>query len=162
MASKFTVECPHCQHEFIAREEEFEQGLNCPSCDGSVKRKGLSESFYSVIQGGSDHSPSSSSPAQKAKFSGISKGVPHQGGLELKEGCRMGANGRYLILEKIGAGGMGAVWRAKDDLSALDYAIKVIPPDLSRSDYGMEEIKDNFSLVQKRTAMKIAQPSLRP
>ncbi|MBY0230728.1 MAG: hypothetical protein K2W96_15685, partial [Gemmataceae bacterium] len=36
--------------------------------------------------------------------------------------------GRYLLLEEIARGGMGAVWRARDDEMGRDLAVKVMLP----------------------------------
>lgn len=63
--------------------------------------------------------------------------------------------GRYTIMEQIGAGGVGAVYRARDTEVDVDVALKGISPNLLQT----EEEQKNFSKAMK-AARKLQHPNI--
>jgi len=66
--------------------------------------------------------------------------------MTVQAGTRLGP---YEIVESIGAGGMGEVWRAKDTRLDREVAIKVLPPGFADDD----QLRQRF----EREAMAISQ-----
>src|ERR1700683_5539304 len=65
--------------------------------------------------------------------------------------------GNYKILEKIGEGGMGSVFRAVDFMIEREVALKVLRPELSRR----PDIVERFR--QEATALgRLAHPNIAP
>src|SRR5690242_5649454 len=66
---------------------------------------------------------------------------------------------RYRILEQLGVGGMGQVWRARDETLHRDVAVKqiVLPPELldSARDVAMER-----TLREARAAARLSHPNV--
>lgn len=65
------------------------------------------------------------------------------------------ASGRYRLLSVLGQGGMATVYRARDEMLAVDRAIKILSSNLT----AREEIRKRF-LVEARTMAKLAHPNV--
>jgi serine/threonine protein kinase len=70
-------------------------------------------------------------------------------------GDRLGADGRYELVERIGSGGMGAVWRAHDHKLDCDRAVKVLDARYS----AVEAFVKRFRREAKAT-LSIAHPNV--
>ena len=54
---------------------------------------------------------------------------------------------RYKVLDELGQGGMGVVYKCFDEISGIEVALKAFPSELSHNMLEMEDIKDNFQLI---------------
>ncbi|HYG64360.1 MAG TPA: protein kinase, partial [Thermoanaerobaculia bacterium] len=63
--------------------------------------------------------------------------------------------GSYKIVEKIGEGGMGAVYRAVDVMLEREAAIKAIRPDLAREPQIVERFR-----AEARTLARLHHPAI--
>jgi serine/threonine protein kinase len=63
--------------------------------------------------------------------------------------------GYYRMIEKIGAGGMGEVWKAEDTRLARTVAVKILPPDVTSDQEAIARMRR-----EARTAAQINSPNI--
>jgi serine/threonine-protein kinase len=84
----------------------------------------------------------------------VNQKVEHDGDLNRPQER---AFGRYRILEEIGRGAMGRVYRAVDPLIERELAIKTLSPDLPQDAWA--EVRERF-LREARSAGKLSHPNI--
>jgi tetratricopeptide (TPR) repeat protein len=57
--------------------------------------------------------------------------------------------GRFVLIEKLGAGGYGEVWRARDELRDTDVALKVLYSQFTKSEPAWEVFQREFTLTAR-------------
>ncbi len=56
---------------------------------------------------------------------------------------------RYEVKAVLGRGGMGVVYRCYDRIAGIEVALKSLPPELANEDVRMEDVRENFQLVER-------------
>jgi len=56
---------------------------------------------------------------------------------------------RYTLLEKLGAGGQGEVWRARDEARGVDIALKLLSPSVARNEAAWAALQHEHAVVSR-------------
>jgi len=129
MGSPPTIQCPKCGHG------NSPGSLRCSNCDSAISVE-QNATLTSMGQATVEWSRAASHPGESAKQT-------------LLPGTLLA--GRYEILQILGQGGMGAVYKARDiELDRL-LAVKVIRPDLAGDPKTLRRFKQELILARQIT-----------
>lgn len=67
--------------------------------------------------------------------------------LTLEKGAQL--CGRFTLIERVGTGGQGEVWRAHDETRHEDVALKVLHPEVARSPEAWESLRHEYAVAQR-------------
>ena len=57
--------------------------------------------------------------------------------------------GRYTLIERVGSGGQGEVWRAHDESRGVDIALKVLPPAAARNPAAWKALEREYEITSR-------------
>ena len=57
--------------------------------------------------------------------------------------------GRFVLIEKLGAGGYGEVWRARDELRDSEVALKILYSQFANSEAAWQVFQREFTLTAR-------------
>ncbi len=80
------------------------------------------------------------------------QGIPKPG---RHDAALLGSLGDYTLLERLGAGGMGVVYKARENAMERTVALKVLPPGLAADDLAFERF-----MREARLAGRLSHPNL--
>jgi serine/threonine protein kinase len=70
----------------------------------------------------------------------------------------LGRIDRYELIEELGGGGFGVVYKARDVETGIEVAVKGLPPLVQQNREELDRIRDNFALVSRLHHPHIAAP----
>ena len=69
--------------------------------------------------------------------------------LQVRAAAQSTTLGRYTLIERIGTGGQGEVWRAHDESRGVDIALKVLAPAAARNPAAWEALEHEYNITTR-------------
>jgi serine/threonine-protein kinase len=152
--------CPKCRTPLPQSQIETVMPQDLAGTDDATHRpRGVGSTPSQTSSGAHDHrsrdrGPKDSRPASSGGSGGSSGWLSSSGAIDhgrFEPGTVLG--GRYRIVERVGRGGMGEVYRADDLKLGQPVALKFLPPDVDR---------DPARLTQLHTEVRMARQVSHP
>ncbi len=133
--------CTSCNATLTGDAQDAGAQLPCPSCGSTVTIPSQSSQQESEVHAPEPEDTLLSMGEDRTMASPDTPGTGH---------LRVGSTllGRYQITGELGQGGMGVVDKCFDTIGGIDVAVKTVPPELSHNTAEMEDVRENFRLVE--------------
>ena len=154
--AEFKFYCPNCNGKLNAETDWIGLSTECPTCRKNIvipePPEHMTDHHLDPDRTVAPRYPGSSVPIDLEATVKNARARKADGELMVGD---MILN-RYLLTEKLGAGAMGMVFKCKDQISGVDYAMKMVPPELAHDTDSMESIRENFQLIHNLKHPNIA------
>ena len=145
------VQCPNCGKSYNVGDESLGARARCKNCNNHFTISVSLDDTGSALASGSEKEEPVANQSPQAKSSdGTSKdgtGSKRPSGKEpTKQPKKLG---NFVIEKRLGAGGMGVVYLARDPVLDRKVAIKVLPASLSRDEQRLKRFLREAQLAGK-------------
>ena len=152
------VQCPNCGKSYNVGDESLGARARCKSCNNQFTISvSLDDTGSSLVSGPQKQEPVADQPSQAKSSDGASEDGAVSKRPSKKEPTKQPKKlGSFVIEKRLGAGGMGVVYLARDPVLDRKVAIKVLPASLSRDEQRLKRFLREAQLAGKLNHTHVA------